>query len=122
MPREIKRHKFSGLSDLNDQITIMVQDDPGHGGASHVYDVQLPYHNLCTIHFQDGPIQEAGVNGLSNEVLLAIVEDRLLAFQQGPYACDENADALSSVCYALDSLHSRTADRLTRGVEGTSEK
>jgi hypothetical protein len=65
---------------------------------------------------------EAGVNGISNEVLLTIVEDRLKGFQSGPYACRENALALTHVQDAMHWLHHRTRERVQRGVEGTSEK
>jgi hypothetical protein len=33
--------------------------------------------------FQNGPIAEVGVNGVTHEVLLAIVADRLRSFQKG---------------------------------------
>jgi hypothetical protein len=58
------------------------------------------------IQFQNGPIAEAGVNGITQEVLLAIVADRLRSFQAGPYACQENADALSHVSAAQAVLQS----------------
>jgi hypothetical protein len=64
-------------------------------------------------------VQEAGVNGISNEALLAIVEDRLLGFQAGPYSCRENAVALTKVQEAMMWLQKRTLDRVKRGVEGT---
>lgn len=67
-------------------------------------------------------IAEAGVNGISNEALLAIVEDRLLGFQSGEYACRENAVALTKIQEAMMWLQKRTRDRAARGVEGTSQK
>ncbi len=67
--------------------------------------------------FQLGPVAD-GVNGLTNEALLAVVADRLEAFQAGPYACPENGLALSAVKQALGALHARTRDRRRRGVEG----
>ncbi len=72
-----------------------------------------------TILFQNGPIGEVGVNGLTHEVLLAIIADRLRSFQAGQFACSENAAALESVEAAQRSLKSRTEARLARGVEGT---
>ena len=74
------------------------------------------------IGFQNGPIQEAGTNGISNESLLAIVEDRLSGFQSGPFACRENALALTKLQESMMWLHKRTRDRVARGVEGTHEK
>jgi hypothetical protein len=60
-----------------------------------------------------------GVNGITNEVLLAIVADRLRGFQSSPYACQENAEALECTEAALRRLHDRTRAREARGVEGT---
>jgi len=75
------------------------------------------------ISFQNGPLQETGYpNGVSNEALLAVIEDRLLGFQSGEYACQENALALRKLQEAMMWLHQRTRDRIARGVEGTNEK
>ena len=73
------------------------------------------------MRFQNGPIGEFGVNGISNEALLAIVEDRLKGFQSGDYACRENALALTKLQEAMMWLHSRTRARVARGVEGTHQ-
>ena len=50
--------------------------------------------------------------------LLAIVIDRLRAFQAGPFACRENALALTKIEEAQHWLLHRTRARMTRGVEG----
>jgi hypothetical protein len=122
--RTITDHKLNGL---NDALDIHVLDEPGQGGACHVYKIETqPFDGVetvnCLIQFQNGPIQEFGVNGISGEALLAIVIDRLRCFQAGPYASADNADALSSIESALASLQKRTRERLARGVEGTSQK
>lgn len=126
--RTINEHK---VNPANDKIEILVTDKPGAGGASHVYEVWLPdtvvdrpgeghtHGPIATIRFQNGPIAEAGVNGLTQEVLLAIVADRLRSFQAGPYACRENTLALTKIEEAMHWLHSRTRARMLRGVEGT---
>jgi hypothetical protein len=77
---------------------------------------------LCEIYFQNGPINEHGVNGISGEALLAVNIDRLRGFQAGQYACADNAEALDHLEKALECLHRRTKERLARGVEGTSIK
>jgi len=46
----------------------------------------------------------------------------LRSFQAGPYACRENALALTKIEEAMHWLNHRTAERQARGVEGTSEK
>lgn len=71
------------------------------------------------INFQDGPIKEAGVNGVMNEDLIAMVVHRLQAFQESPYKCRENAVAITKLEEALLWLNKRTLDRERRGVEGT---
>lgn len=126
--RELTSHKVNGL---NEALRIDVLDEPGAGGACHRYVIYRPFDEfnrelnaspVCHITFQNGPIAEAGVNGISQEALLAIVEDRLKCFQAGPYACRENAIALTKIQEAMHWLHHRTRERMARGVEGTSEK
>lgn len=117
--REIHEHK---VNPANDTIQILVLDQPGAGGANHEYGVQLPGGGYTKISFQNGPIAEAGVNGLTQEVLIAICVDRLRSFQAGPYACRENALALTKLEEAQHWLHHRTRARMARGVEGTHVK
>ncbi len=126
--RTLTDHKLNGL---NEALKINVLDDPGHGGACHVYQIHVdesttPTAPGVTVHvtfqFQNGPIQEHGVNGISQESLLAVVIDRLRCFQAGPYSCRENAIALTKIEEAMMWLQKRTRDRLARGVEGTNAK
>ncbi len=131
--RKITSHKVNGL---NEALEISVLDDPGQGNACHEYAITFfddsrggierspisdKHGRNCIISFQNGPIGEVKVNGISNESLLAIVEDRLLGFQSGPYACRENAIALTKIQEAMMWLHKRTRDRMARGVEGTHQ-
>ncbi len=125
MKREITSHKVNGL---NEALRISVLDDPGQGNACHEYCIYAPNDAVnkelnasvaCNIKFQNGPIGEVGINGISNEALLAVVRDRLEGFQAGEYACDANKQALSYLIYAIESLHLRTEERVGRGVEGT---
>lgn len=124
----ITSHKVNGL---NKTLEISVLDEPGKGNACHAYTIYCPNDEfneelngsvICNIGFQKGPIQEVGVNGISNEALLAVVEHRLQGFQSGEYACRENALALTKLQEAMMWLHKRTRDRVARGVEGTYEK
>lgn len=119
--RTITDHK---VNPANDRILIEVTDEPGAGGANHEYLVTLPPNQngigrAIVISFQNGPINENGINGLTQEVLLAIVADRLRSFQAGPYSCRENALALTKIEEAQHWLHARTLARMQRGVEGT---
>lgn len=126
--REITDHR---VNPTNDTLTIMVGDEPGAGCANHAYvisgfdaasnpsSVEDTVRGNVTILFQNGPITVAGVNGVTQEALLAIVADRLRSFQAGPYACIENEVALSSIERAMFALKNRTVARMARGVEGT---
>lgn len=75
---------------------------------------------LQTIHFQQGPVKEDGVNGVHNEDLLLMVLARLQGFQKSPYACRENACAITKIEEAVMWLRKRTNDRKARNVEGTN--
>jgi len=121
--RQLTSHKVNGL---NEALKIEVLDEPGQGNACHEYVIRVPLEDKTVrsdfIQFQNGPITEAGVNGISNEALLAIVEDRLDGFQSGQYACRENAAALTKIQEAMMWLQKRTRDRMARCVEGTHIK
>lgn len=147
--RQITDHIVSG--DQAVQLEIAVLDEPGAGGANHQYMVSLfgskidrptiaelevllgprpatwpdgsvTLGHTCFIGFQNGPIKEAGVNGITQEALVAIVIDRLRSFQAGPFSCRENAIALTHFEEGLMWLQRRTVARIKRGVEGTNQK
>lgn len=131
--REITSHV---VNPANDKLKIQVTDEPGAGGANHRYEITgfnatdnasavtstMPVAQMdgLVVLFQNGPINEHGVNGVTQEALLAIVADRLEAFQAGPFACLENLNALEHVHDAMTWLASRTKARMERGVEGQS--
>ena len=98
---------------------VFCHDLPGQGNACHEYEI-IPTNQK--VSFQNGPIQENGVNGCQNEDLLEIVADRLNGFQSGDFSCRENAIALTHIQTALLWLYKRTSDRVSRGVEGKSVK
>lgn len=108
------------VNPVNDKLTITVTDEPGAGGANHAYEVSHDGKVLCSINFQNGPINENGINGITQEVLLAICIDRLESFQKGPFACETNAVALIKARESQKSLQQRTLERMRRGVEGTN--
>jgi hypothetical protein len=125
--RTVTDHKIDGIDNMLD---IIVKDQPGQGNACHEYIVM--FHTppddygmvtggqLAEISFQNGPVREFGVNGITQEVLIAICMDRLRGFQSGPFASADNALALDHLERALIALQARTRDRLERGVEGTN--
>lgn len=129
--RTLEGHKVNGA---NERLEIAVTDQPGHGGANHRYQITgLDFTNnksakgddfdgqndRCVLLFQNGPIAEVGVNGITHEALLEILIDRLNGFQAGRYANQYNAAALEYLRDAQRALQRRTAERLERGVEGT---
>ena len=116
--RELNDHKVNGA---NDVLLVQVVDEPGAGGANHVYEITGGDARPTTIEFQNGPISVDGngVNGMTHEVLLAIIADRLRSFQKGPYSCKANACALTHIEEAQHWLQQRTLERMRRGVEGT---
>jgi hypothetical protein len=123
-PRELTTHFDCGF---NAMLQVLACGAIGPGGACDEYQiVDASRQNtgpdadrvLVQLEFQAGQ-PDAGVNGITHEALLAVVADRLESFQAGPYACDENADALAFVRSVLAALHRRTLARKARGVEGT---
>jgi hypothetical protein len=136
--RKITDHIVEGDS-VNHQLTIEVLDEPGSGGANHKYVIggysgrankareagessnRFP-PDKTLILFQNGAIKESGINGLTHEALLAIIVDRLKAFEAGPYPSSGTAIALGFCMSALRELKGRTPERIARGVEGTHQK
>ena len=117
--RQIHGHEGSTL---NNRIQIFA-DERDENGGSHEYDVHIhseAYSGIkAGVRFQKGPLQEAGLNGISDEALIAIVIDRLEGFQTGPFKSRYNALAITKLEEAMMWLQKRTTDRQRRGVEGT---
>ena len=109
--RELHEHKINPANDLI-QITAD-EPNPKNGNASHVYFLSYPAPPgsnappdapegapamvRTVISFQDGPINEVGVNGITNEALIVLVIDRLRGFQSSPFSCRENAVMLTKL-------------------------
>lgn len=95
--------------------------------APHHFEVwadsgpRLPF-KVGELNFQCGPIKEAGVNGVMNEDVIAMVITRLEHFNQSDFKCRENAMAITKLEEALLWLRKRTIGRENRGVEGTHIK
>jgi hypothetical protein len=123
--RKITDHNVAG-SVLDGKLEVRAIGEPGGGGANVTYEVGSrtndSYIVLDRIQFQSGHVQEHGVNGLTNEVLVAILIDRLRGFQSGQYRGRENACALTHFEEGLMWLQKRTVERIQRGVEGTNIK
>ena len=108
---------------------VVAMDEKSNGNANHKYHVltshpqnngePVPDKILGDVVFQQGPIKEAGVNGVMNEDLIVMILDRLNGFQESEFKCRENAIAITKLEEALLWLNKRTLDRERRNVEGT---
>lgn len=115
--RELTSHKVEGA----EALTVIAVDQRGQGNAHYEYEILGPSEvRVGRISFQNGPIKEVGINGVSEEALLAILMDRLDGFQGGVYGCKENATTLDRLQAAMDLMQDRTRSRVARQVEGTS--
>lgn len=142
----MRNHRFLNshiVNPANDRLCITVLDEPGAGGANHLYmisgfdtstnpakliademdgepvDLAIKQSGAVPLIFQNGAIGEVGLNGITHEALLAILIDRLESFQTGPYKSNYNADALYHLQAAMHVLHRQTRDRMVQGIEGT---
>ncbi len=70
------------INPANDKLSVTVLDEPAHGGACHTYRIAgfdsttnpaaVDTANVqeLVLMFQNGPINEAGVNGITHEAVL----------------------------------------------------
>ncbi len=117
---------------LNDKIMILPsgsQSEDVHKFEVYVRSINdAEWVQQNPIKFQIGPYRRIDqntntfigldINGISIEALLAICEHYLAGFQNGDFKCKENDKAIKGIDQALKALHSRTKDRVKRGVEG----
>lgn len=106
---------------------VFATDSEGPGGANHEYRIFECAENsedeIVVIQFQKGPRKEPdSIHGVIDGDLLEIVRDRLKSFQNGPFACEYNAEALMHVEAALEALNRRVEDRIARRVLGTNNE
>jgi hypothetical protein len=112
---------------LTNKYTTVLHEKDFNYNAPHHFEVYadkgqpVPYL-VGTVHFQEGPIKETGVNGVCNEDLIAMVICRLEHFNQSEFRCRENSTAITKLEEALLWLRKRTMGREQRGVEGTHVK
>ncbi len=103
----------------NTNLKVLCLDQPMQpNNACHLYSIEVGDVPAVTIAFQRGPVKENGINGVSNEALLAIVAHRFEGFQKGQFACEDNAEALEHIYDALRVMARRTSGRVLAQVEG----
>jgi hypothetical protein len=115
-------------SSLNDDLILIAMNPPNGHAAPCEYRISVDRPptrewlgrdtTLHVLEFHTGNPAD-GINGISNEVLLAIVRDRLECYQKSKFACDKNGHALVQIIGAMSALAERSAERTSRGVEGT---
>lgn len=136
-------HRLVTIQKQEKLNTVYATDEPGPGGANHTYVIcrndknhyieavdggaseihMEPDAIITTIQMQCGPRKDQeSIHGIIDTDLLEIVRDRLKAFQNGKFACEENAHALSHIEEALLWMNKRVEDRIERNVLGTNEK
>lgn len=107
--------------DPADPLSIQVTDDLDRDGINHRYEItgfsaedngSAPEGwtgrlDRAVLLFQDGETAEAGVNGVTQEALLAVVLDRLQLLVSGPYAEPDRLEAIQHVQAALAAMHRR---------------
>lgn len=86
-------------------------------------DVNGHYYNILsgprtqTLEFQRGAVAVEGLNGATNEALLAILIHRTMALDL-KFPCEENKRAIQHMQDAMANFEARTHRRIVRGVEG----
>ena len=125
----MSEQKISTIQTRNNLNAVYRDGKPGPGGAYHEYDVYAANDDpengnpISVIRFQKGPRNDPNAqHGVLDGDLLEMVRDRLRAFQSGPYACRENACALTHIEEALMWMNRRAEDRAEREVIGTYNK
>lgn len=117
--RELKSKKFSSPSD---PLRVDVLDEPGSDGSSHAYGIASQEFLgagatpavMMTIQFQNGSVQQFGMNGVTDLAVLAVLEDRLDDLQNGPNASVTNAQALEHLREAMLLLSEPSTERTYR--------
>ncbi len=77
------------------------------------------HQSYGSLTFQDGSLLDHGENGVTNEVVIQAIIDRITAQNQPPYRCVENDQAINLLIRVLAWLDRRTATRIDRGVAGS---
>ncbi|HCA5286177.1 TPA: hypothetical protein MW252_002273 [Acinetobacter nosocomialis] len=114
MGREI--HKDDNEVTVFHNETVKTRDGEQSLEPGHFYDVAAG-DTFTPIQFQLGPVKEVGVNGITNEALLAIVLHRLRVLNE-KFPCRENSLAITNIEQGQMWLEQRTRNRQKRGVEG----
>lgn len=107
---------------LTEAIEVRAADDPGPGGAHHLYTFTINGQEVGRLQFQKGPRDEAGSTpGVLSVAVLASLIDIHRDFQAGPYPSREGTLALTKMQEALHWLKARADERAARAVLGLNQ-
>lgn len=99
-----------------DEMGLLVQE-----ASEGVYTVQGGGGNLPDLAFQRGFHGEVGINGYTNELLLAVLIHRTERLNDN-CPSEFNTVAIDHMHSALQAFAARKQDREQRGVEGTTQE
>lgn len=77
--------------------------------------------NSVVFTIQDGPINEAGINGCQAQDMLEFCK-HLFVSLNNTFPCEENERTIFNIEEALQAQNDRNKDRILRGVEGNNLK
>jgi hypothetical protein len=100
---ELELLETDSYSGYSGKAVIMMPDSLSNTKALEEY---------INIKFQEGTIQENGVNGAQIEDVIDLLVDRLSNFQKGDFACRENSLAITKLEEARMWLNERTRKRM----------
>lgn len=103
-----------------DPLKNLIKPVPTDLGYNH-YDIVGPDNEFRQeIHFQNGSPLQGGVNGVSNEAIIAVILHRLTK-QNENYPSPYNVLAIYLLQGALTALHNRVKDRESFGISGVHQ-
>lgn len=103
-------------TDHNGVYVNAISQSEGLDVEGHLYNIQAGTQ-FTKVAFQRGGVADNGVNGMTNEALLAILIHRT-EHLDSKFGCEENKWAIGWMKKALMALEVRSARRIVRGVEG----
>lgn len=107
-------HLFLPKGGVNDAVSLQADE------RAYLVSVDIGSMECETwLSFHQGPA--AHPDGLTTEVLLEVLIDRLTRFQAGPLPSSQTHLALAFLKDAKYHIGCRTQDRRKRGVEGTNK-
>lgn len=123
------QHESPYFFNYNESVNMRIFTDANGLAVNAISELQdgtnvrgHEYVALCgaksvALSFQNGAVPANGVNGLTNEALLAVLIHRT-CFLDDKFPCEENKAAITHMQAALNEFNKRTEARVQRGVEG----